>query len=569
MEIEKPKRQFIDESLLIDSWEKVEMYVKDLLNREIDTKEKLESWLKDHSELESILEEDEAWRYIKMTIDTKNEALSKSYSFFVTEIQPKLAPYEDQLNRKLMAAPHLKELEKSPAYFIFFRSIRKALDLYREENISLISEIAEESQKYGSVAAAQTIEHDGQRLTMQKASMLLKEPEENIRKIVFQKIKDRRAEDKDTFNKLFDSLLKKRHQIALNAGFENFRDYKMEAMGRFDYSVKDCEDFHHSVKKVIVPIVKLIQEERLKKLGKSKFKPWDLSVDPEGKPPLKPFEKGEELLTGTVRMFEKVDPYFSDCLKTMEKMGHLDLESKEGKAPGGYNYPLYEIGVPFIFMNAVGSQQDLVTMVHEGGHAIHSFLSRDLELTGFKNLPSEVAELASMSMELLSMEYWDEFYSNEEDLKRAKKDQLESILKILPWIAQIDEFQHWLYTNPEHTNVERTEKWMLLNKEYGTGLTDWTGYEEVQETSWHRQLHLFEVPFYYIEYGIAQLGALGIWKNSMENKKKAIDQYKDALRLAYTRTIPEIYKTAGVEFNFSTAHIQELADFVERELSRL
>ena len=259
MKIEKPKRQFIDESLLIDSWEKVETYVKELLQREIDTKEKLEKWLKDHSELESILEEDEAWRYIKMTINTKDEALSKSYSFFVTEIQPKLAPYDDQLNRKLMAAPHLNELEKSPAYFIFFRSIRKALELYREDNIQLIAEIAEESQKYGSVAAAQTIEHEGERLTMQKASMLLKEPEESLRKTVFHKIKDRRAEDIDTFNELFNSLLKKRHQIALNAGFENFRDYKMEAMGRFDYSVKDCEDFHRSVKHVIVPIVKIVQ----------------------------------------------------------------------------------------------------------------------------------------------------------------------------------------------------------------------------------------------------------------------------------------------------------------------
>ncbi|OFZ07758.1 MAG: oligoendopeptidase F, partial [Bacteroidetes bacterium RIFCSPHIGHO2_02_FULL_44_7] len=379
----------------------------------------------------------------------------------------------------------------------------------------------------------------------------------------------RRAQDKDALHELFDSLLEKRHQIALNAGFENFRDYKMQAMGRFDYSVKDCFDFHTSVKEVIVPIVRKLQKEKLALLGKPAFKPWDLAVDPEGKAPLKPFDGGEALLSGTVNMFERIDPYFGDCLSTMHAMNHLDLESKAGKAPGGYNYPLYEIGVPFIFMNAVGSQQDLVTMVHEGGHAVHSFLSRNLPLTGFKSLPSEVAELASMSMELLSMEEWKEFHRNPEDLNRARKEQLESILKILPWIAQVDEFQHWLYTHPAHTHAERTEKWMALNTAYGTGLSDWTGYEEVQETSWQRQLHIFEVPFYYIEYGIAQLGALGIWKNSLENKSKTIEQYKTALSLAYTRSIPEIYATAGVHFDFTSNYLRTLATFIDEQLAEL
>tara|TARA_R110002050_G_scaffold56347_1_gene126656 strand:- start:616 stop:1638 length:1023 start_codon:yes stop_codon:yes gene_type:complete len=340
-------------------------------------------------------------------------------------------------------------------------------------------------------------------------------------------------------------------------------------MGRFDYTVKDCEDFHSSVKTEIVPIVKKIQVERLKKLGKDKFMPWDTDVDPEGKQPLKPFKEGTDLLKGTVKMFNEIDPYFGDCLATMQEMNHLDLDSKDGKAPGGYNYPLYEIGVPFIFMNAVGSHRDLVTMVHEGGHAIHSFLSRELELTGFKNLPSEVAELASMSMELLSMEKWSEFYPNEDDLKRAKKEQLETIIRLLPWIAQVDEFQHWLYVNYSHSNEERTEKWLALSAEYGTGLTDWTGNEDIFATSWQRQLHIFEVPFYYIEYGISQLGALSVWKNSLKDKELAIAQYKDALRLAYTKSIPEIYKTAGVEFNFTTKHIKDLAQFVELQLSQL
>ncbi|MDX2361365.1 MAG: M3 family oligoendopeptidase [Crocinitomicaceae bacterium] len=569
MNISKPSRQFVKAELAINDWNSVEPYFTDLLNRDISTLELFKRWLKDQSELEAILEEDAAWRYIKMTIDTTDEELSKSYSFFVSEIQPKMAPFEDQLNKKLNDSPFVDELESDPAHFILFRSLRKALELYREENVSIISEVAEESQKFGALAAAQSIEHEGEKITMQKASVLLKEPNEDLRKIIFDKISERRKEDVGAFNDLFDSLLQKRHQIAVNAGFENFRDYKMESMGRFDYSVENCREFHESVKKVLVPIVKNIQQKKLELFGKDAFKPWDLSVDPEGKAPLKPFVTGEELLSGTVNMFNEIDTYFGDCLTTMGEMKHLDLESKDGKSPGGYNYPLYEIGVPFIFMNAVGSQGDLVTMVHEGGHAVHSFLSRDLELTGFKNLPSEVAELASMSMELLSMEQWQEFYSNPDDLKRAKKEQLETVLKILPWIAQVDEFQHWLYENHTHSTDERTSKWIALCEEYGTGLTDWTGYENVLETSWQRQLHIFEVPFYYIEYGIAQLGALGIWKNSLENKSLAISNYKEALKLAYTRSIPEIYETAGVRFDFTTNHIQNLADFIEEQLSEL
>lgn len=569
MNISKPERHFIANDLTIDSWESIETYYNDLLERPIDTLEDFKQWLSDQSELDAVLEENAAWRYIKMTIDTTDEELNKSYMFFVTEIQPKMAPLEDKLNQKLASSPFAKELEGQSDYFIMFRKVRKALELYREENVKIISEIAEESQKFGALSAAQSIEHNGETLTMQKAALFLKETDESVRKEVFEKIASRRREDFDKFDELIDGLIKKRHQVAVNAGFKNFRDYKMESMGRFDYSVSDCEDFHASVKKVIVPIVKTIKQKKLDLLGKELFKPWDLDVDPEGKTPLKPFETDKELLSGTIKMFEKVDPYFADCLATMEKMEHLDLASKKGKAPGGYNYPLYEIGVPFIFMNAVGSHRDLVTMVHEGGHAVHSFLSRDLELTGFKNLPSEVAELASMSMELLTMEEWNEFYPNEEDFIRAKREQLETVLVLLPWIAQVDEFQHWLYVNHEHTREERTEKWISLSKEYGTGLVDYSGYEDILATSWQRQLHIFEVPFYYIEYGIAQLGALGVWMNSLKNKEQAIHDYKEALKLAYTKSIPEIYATAGIEFNFSESHILKLADFIDEELEKL
>lgn len=567
MNVEKAPRKFVAQDLEISAWETIQPYFQALLDRVLTSKEDFSAWLSDKSELEAVLEEDAAWRYIKMTIDTRNEALSEAYTFFVTKIQPELAPYEDLLNKKLVANPFFETLNQDEAYRIYFRSVNTALQLFREENIPIEAALNEKSQQFGAISGAQSIEHKGETLTMQKASSLLKETDEALRKEIFEKMAQRRSQDSEQLDALFTELVQKRHQLARNAGFENFRDYKFQALGRFDYTKEDCFTFHEAIKAHIVPLVKTIQQKKLDKLGKKQFSPWDTEVDPAGKAPLKPFETGEELLAGTIRMFDKIDPYFGDCLRTMEAMGYLDLDSKEGKAPGGYNYPLYEIGVPFIFMNAVGTQRDVVTMVHEGGHAIHSFLSRDLALTGFKNFPSEVAELASMSMELLTMHLWDEFYSDPSDLQRAKEEQLETILKILPWIAQIDEFQHWVYAFPEHTTAQRTEKWLELSTAYGTGLVDWTGYESVRATTWQRQMHLFEVPFYYIEYGIAQLGALAVWKNSLTDFEGTVQAYKKALALGYTATMPEIYAKAGIRFDFTKAYLNELADFLTEKLN--
>lgn len=569
MKIAAPSRNFIAGNLDLRTWEDIQPYFLDLKNREIRTKEEFIQWLKDRSELDAVLEENSAWRYIKMTVDTRDQELSQSYTYFVTEIQPKLAPLDDELNRKMMGYAYADELKNEPGYDIYFRSVRKDLDLFREENIPLEAEISEQSQQYGAISAAQMIEYRGEKMTMQKAALFMKDTDESVRKEVFHLIGERRLQDNEKLDELYSSLVAKRHQIAVNAGFQNFRDYKFEALGRFDYTKQDCFNFHASIKKHIVPLVRSIQEKQARLLGREALHPWDLEVNPLGRKALKPFGTGKELLDGTIDMFNKIDRYFGECIETMNEMGHLDLESKEGKAPGGYNYPLYEIGVPFIFMNAVGAHRDLVTMVHEGGHAIHSFLSRNLELTGFKNLPSEVAELASMSMELLSMEQWERFFPHEEDLKRAKTEQLETILKILPWIATIDEFQHWVYENPQHTVQERQEKWEAITKDYGTGIVDWTGYEQYKTRSWQRQLHLFEVPFYYIEYGIAQLGALAIWKNSKTDLPKTIRQYKEALALGYTHQIPDIYKAAGIRFDFSDAYVSELAEFVRKELEAL
>ncbi len=552
-------RKFVAADFNCESWNSVEAYLLDLQNRDISDKKSFKQWLLDKSELEAVLEENMAWRYIKMTINTLDEKLTESYQFFVTEIQPNLAPFEDSLNQKMMASPWIEELSGDKAYSIYFRGVKSALELFREENIPIETEINTLSQQFGAISGKQMISYQGKELTMPQAANYLKDPNETIRKEVYELIVSRRLQDREALDELFDQLVKLRNQVALNAGCSDYREYKFKALGRFDYTVEDCLAFHDAIEQLIVPIVKQLTEKKIQKLAKTKLKPWDLEVDPDGLAPLKPFANGEELLDKSISVFQKLDTYFGDCLKTMKSGGFLDLDSKAGKAPGGYNYPLYESGIPFIFMNAAGAQRDLTTMVHEGGHAVHSFLSKDLELTGFKSLPSEVAELASMSMELLTMELWSEFYTNENDLKRAKLEQIESVVKVLPWIAQIDAFQHWIYTNPTHTKAERTQEWLNLSKRFGTGLVDYDGYEAVLESSWQKQLHLFEVPFYYIEYGIAQLGALGVWNNYKKNPQKALTDYKNALSLGYTKSIPEIYETAGLKFDFSQSALEEIS----------
>lgn len=564
----KPKRNFLPDNLVIDSWNKLLPYFEELDKRVIASLDDLKKLLKDISELEAVLEEDMAWRYIKMNIDTTNKEYKESFEFFVTQISPHIAPFSDKLNRKINDSPFTSQLS-GDAYKIYLRRIKKNIELYREENIPIITQLQTDQQKYGAVCAAMTVEVDGKTLTLQQASKYFKENNRAKREEVFFKVNNRRLQNKDELNQQFNHLIKLRHQLAINAGFKNYRDYKHEELGRFDYSVNDCFAFHDAIEHEVMPIINRIDEERKNALKLDKLKPWDTEVDVTGKAPLKPFETGAELLEKTIKAFYRLDNYFGECIEIMKEMGHLDLDSRIGKAPGGFNYPLYEIGVPFIYMNAAGTLRDLVTMVHEGGHAIHSFLSRHLELTEFKSVPSEVAELASMGMELISMDYWDEFFTNEDDLKRAQKEQLEKVIGTLPWVAAIDKFQHWIYENPTHSEQERYEKWNEIISTFGSSVIDWNGLEEIRSNMWQKQLHLYEVPFYYIEYGMAQLGAIALWRNYKQNPEKTIQQYKDALKLGYTKSIGEIYKTAGIEFNFTRDYVKELMHFVNAELLKL
>ncbi len=564
---EKIKRHFIPQDLLINDWNSLEPFYLSLSKRSITNINELNTWLKDLSELEAVVEEHAGWLYIRMTCNTQDKALSQAYAFYVEQVNPKIAPFADELNKKFISLPFVKDLDNR--FNNYIRQVENEIRLFREENIALEAELTVKEQQYGEIAGEMTVEVNGQTLTLQQASNHLKEPDRTHRDSVYHKIVNRRLADREKLDSLFSELIRLRVKISANAGFSSYTDYKFVDLNRFDYTAEDCQNFHHSVSACVVPVLNELIQERKEEMKLERIKPWDLDVDTLGRNDLKPFKLGTELLDKSIACFEEIHPYFGFVLNTLKTKGYTDLDSRIGKAPGGYNYPLYESGVPFIFMNASGSLRDVITMVHEGGHAIHSMLTRDLDFIGFKDIPSEIAELASMSMELISMEHWNHFFSDPEELRRAKREQLEGVIETLPWIACIDSFQHWLYKNPTHTVAERTTAWRKTFLNFSSSLVDWSEDENALEVLWQKQLHLFEVPFYYIEYGMAQLGAIAVWRNYKINGASAIQKYMEALKLGYTASIPEVYKAAGIRFDFSEKYIRELIDFVKDEMKKL
>lgn len=564
----RKKRHFVSEDFVPENWACIEPYYQQLLEAEIVDVASFKSWLRDRSELEAILSENAGWRYIRMTCDTTVKEHQEAYTYFVTEIQPKIAPYNHQLNEKVINCPYRKQID-DPAFKILFREIEKDFKIFREENIPLNTEIQNNSKEYGAISGAMSVTINGKEMTLQQAAVLLESTDRKLREEVYMSISERRFADREKLDELFSKLISLRNQVARNADFTNFRDYMFIAMGRFDYEPQDCFDFHESVQSGVVPMLSELAEERKRQMGLDALKPWDKAVDPTGKAPLVPFKDADDLVEKTIRCFSQLDPFLGQCIQTMKKINHLDLESKKGKAPGGYNYPLAEIGIPFIFMNATSTLRDMVTILHEGGHAVHSIVTKDLELVDFRHTPSEVAELASMSMELISMDHWDVFFQDKDELKRAKKEHLEQIIQTLPWVATIDKFQHWIYENPGHSTEERKARWNEIFAKFADSVTDWTEQEKYRDYLWQKQLHLYEVPFYYIEYGFAQLGAIAVWKNYKEDPKRGLDGYLNALKLGYTRSIPEIYKAANIEFNFSKEYISELVAFVREELEKV
>ncbi len=563
----KRNRKFIPSDLKIEKWSDLSKYTRQLSETTLLTSDNLESWLLLRSELDSILEEEKAWLYIQQSCHTNNSEYADAFNDFVREIDEKYAHLMNSLNQKLI--DFCKQNSYPVEYEIFIRGIRKQTEIFREENVKLLSELEIEEQKYGAVTGAMTVKYKDEEITLQQAQNLLKSVDRDIRKEAFGLIWGRRKRDFDTLNSLFTNLSAKRQNLAYNAGVNNYLEYRFAQLGRFDYSIADCEVFHESVREEVVPVVSILLEKRAQKLQLDKLKPYDLDVDTDLEEALKPFDSTDDLIQKTIRCFGEIDDEFGRFISIMYQNGYLDLASRKGKAPGGYNYPLYESNIPFIFMNATNNLRDLETMMHEGGHAIHSFLSKDLKFVYYKEVPAEIAEVASMAMELISMEHWGHFFDNEEDLKRAKRSQIEGVISVLPWVATIDKFQHWLYSNPAHTVEERLEAWKTIEEEFSAKIINWEGYEEHRMNMWQKQIHLFQFPLYYIEYGIAQLGAIAIWKNYKENPKKAIRAYKHALSLGYSKTLPELYNAAGINFDFSATYIRSLIEFLQKEYNSI
>ncbi|MBL0310076.1 MAG: M3 family oligoendopeptidase [Bacteroidetes bacterium] len=564
----RKKRVFVSEDFTPDTWDKLEYYYQNLLGFKLDSVKELKQWLFNWSELETVISEYSRWIYVRTTVDTSDEKAKAELIYLYTEIVPRVSPLDNQLKQKFISCPFIDELD-SAIYATTIRKVKKEVEMFREANISLQSEMNIKQSTFDQITGPQSIQHDGQEITLQQAAVYLKSTDRKLREEIFLLSGKRRMQDADKLDALLTELIQLRHQMAVNAGYKNYIQYRFDELGRFDYTPADCETFHRAVEEVVMPVVNKHFHERKEKLGLDKLKPWDAEVDLSGKAPLQPFKSAEEMTDKTIECFAHLDSYFSNCLEIMKSMKYLDLESRKNKGPGGYNMAMPEIGVPFIFMNSANSEQDVITMVHEGGHAVQTFLTNQLELNAFKELTPEIAEVASMGMELLSMEHWNVFYPNTEDLTRAKKRHLQYLLGILSKTCQGDAFQFWLYNNPEHSIEERRNKWTELNHRFSAKEVDWTGQEEFERTGYHKILHFYIVPLYYIEYAFAQLGAIALWHNFRQNREKTIENYKNALRLGYTKPIPVFYETAGIKFDFSKQYISGLVDFLKIEEASL
>ncbi|UCD28673.1 MAG: M3 family oligoendopeptidase [Planctomycetota bacterium] len=559
-------RQFVPVDAEMGEWDQIAPLFSSLDTRSIDTVKQLEQWLLDLSELNACIYEELSKRYVAMTRHTDDQDKEKAYLFFIEHILPQCKVKWQKLRERYVASAARKKLPPV-RYMVYDRSTVNAVGIFREKNIPLQTEDDKLDQKYKKLCGAMTVEYDGKEQTLQQMDLYLKEPDRAVREQTWKLVTDCRLADREVFDEIFDKMIELRTQIAHNAGFDNYRDYAFKARERFDYTPADCFAFHEAIESVVVPAYRAIQEQRRKTLGVDKLRPWDLVVDPYNQPPLKPFKNADELCRKCSIIFHKLDPELGKQFDLMMEADWLDLESRKGKAPGGYQSTFDETRHPFIFMNAVGIQRDVETLLHEAGHAFHAFACRDEPLVQNRNYGAEIAEVASMGMELLAFEYLDAFYTGQ-DLRRARREQLESVIWIFPWMATIDSFQHWLYTHPDHTRRERTEYWLSLMDRFG-GIEDWSGLETAREARWQRQLHLFGYPFYYIEYGIAQIGALQLWYNYRADKAKALKQYRQALALGGSRSLPELWEAAGLKFDFSQATLRPLIEAVLAELKTL
>lgn len=572
--------RFVPADLDCTAWERVEPLVEALLRRPVNTASELEDWLIDRGELEAALSHAGSMLHINMTCDTDDAEAQSAYTRFVETVIPRLRPRAFELDRRQIELGDRLGLPAGPGerYHVLTRNVRVEAELFRAENVALQTELSLLSQKYDQIAGAMNVRFDGEEKTLPQMSRYQELTDRGVREAAWRAVASRRLADVGALNEVFDAMVGLRHRVAVNAGFADYSGYVFREKRRFDYSERDCRAFHEACERVVVPMLRRVNEERRRLLGVDRLRPWDLAVDVRGRGPLRPFVDGRELQTKSVEVMRRLDPRLGAMLASMgdgsntsgAKTGEsLDLDSRKGKAPGGYQAMLDRERRPFIFMNAAGLSSDVVTMFHEAGHAFHAMVSRDDALHAYRSTSEEFCEVASMSMELLTLPHIDVFYPDAEERARATRQQFLRTVSILPWIAQIDAFQFWIYQNPRHTREERTAAWLSLDERFGTGV-DWSGLEAERGSMWHRQLHLFSVPFYYIEYGIAQLGALQVWMMSLERSpREAIDMYLRGLSLGGSKPLPELFGATGLAFDFGPGTVSRLVERVERELAKL
>ena len=523
----------------------------------------LEDWILDTGELRAAIDEERARRYIAMTCHTDDPEAEKAYLELVEHLDPALKPRQFRLSRMFLEHPLRAQLPAA-RYAVFDRHTALKVALFREENVPLETEEERLQQQYQKLIGAQTVVHRGEEKTLVQMGRFLEEPDRAVREEAWRLVAERRRADAEVCENLFDELLSLRQRQAAHAGFANYRDYAFKLRSRFDYGPDECLTFHEAIEQVMVPLLRRLQARRKQRLGIESLRPWDMAVDPLNRPPLRPFREPAELEGRSQRIFDRLSPELSADFRTLRDRRLLDLANRKGKAPGGYQYTLSEARLPFIFMNAVGQQRDVETLLHEAGHAFHALAAREEPLDAYRDAPIEFCEVASMAMELLAAEHLEEFYSGPE-ADRARTVHLEGIVEVFPWIATIDAFQHWIYTHPGHSRVERREAWLELRRRFG-GDIDWSGLEAYHGSLWHKQAHVFLHPFYYVEYGIAQIGALQVWANSRRDRPGALRAYRAGLALGGSRPLLELFTAAGCRFDFSAQALRPLAGLVESEL---
>ncbi len=547
-------------------WEQVEAHYLDLQGRTIDAGT-VEEWLTAWSRLRELVREALDRLYVAKTLDAADESREARYNTFLEQTFTPSEKHEQRLKKRLLESGLEPE-----GFEIPLRNLRAQAKLFREANLSLLEQEKKLGTEYDKIIGAQTVEWEGETITLPRLFRELEQPDQTTREKAWRLAMGRYQADRSAINDLWVRRLDLRNEIAANADLPDYRAYRWQQLLRLEYTPDDCMEFHESIESVVVPAAARILERRRETLQLEALRPWDLQVDKFGREPLEPFSNVEELIRKTSNIFRAVDPALGGYFDTMESEGLLDLDNSEGKAPGGYAEYFLAVRRPFIFMNAVGTAVNVETLLHEGGHAFHVFECAHLPYVQQLTIPFEFAEVASMSMELLAAPYLSTanggFYS-EPEAARSRIKHLEDIVLFWPYMAVVDAFQHWVYLNKEAEDPDVCDAhWALLWDRFMKGV-DWSGLEQEKMTGWHRKLHIHQGPFYYVDYGLAQLGAVQIWKNAMDDPAKAVKQYRKALALGGTVSLTELYRQAGAKLAFDAGTLGEALSLIESTLAHL